>query len=145
MLFKAFLSASLLALGVNAAAVATGKSFKFQVLDPVHGKVFLADATGKSTADESKALVCELNADVLTCGGKGFPAFSGDMTKLATITGSPSKGWSIDANDNIVWNAQSNIKFSIGISGGTDVWAETCPHHWTEKQHGTAKAVYVTA
>ncbi|KAK5655300.1 hypothetical protein OQA88_5867 [Cercophora sp. LCS_1] len=140
MLFKVFLSVASLALSVNAAAIAAGKTFKFQVDDPVKGKVFLAEG-GKSTTDEAKALVCELAADVLKCGGKGLPAFSGDMTKLSTVASGGSAGWSIDAKDNIVWKAKPDVKFSVGISGATDVYAEVCPHHWT--QHGTAKAVYV--
>lgn len=80
-----------------------------------------------------------LSGDVIKCGGKGFPEFRGDMVQLAT-TGN-SKGWSIDANDNIQWSARPDIKFSIGIQGQTNVWAETCPHHWTT--HGTAKAEWV--
>jgi hypothetical protein len=75
----------------------------------------------------------------MRCGGKGFPNFSGDMTKLAT-TGN-STGWSIDSSDSIHWSAKPNMKFSIGTGSSTDVWAEVCPHHWTE--HGTAKAVWV--
>jgi len=58
---------------------------------------------------------------------------------------STSTGWSIDASDNIVWKAATaEIKFSIGLSGATDVYAETCPHHWAANEHGTAKAVWVT-
>jgi hypothetical protein len=80
-----------------------------------------------------------LTGDVLTCGDKGFPEFQGDMTKLET-SGS-SKGWSIDEEDNITWSARPNMKFSMGIMGDNDVWAEVCPHHWTT--HGTAKAIWI--
>ncbi|KAK0712095.1 hypothetical protein B0H67DRAFT_555952 [Lasiosphaeris hirsuta] len=143
MLLKVIVSAAFLALGVNAAAIAApGKSFKFQVNDPTKGKVFLGEA-GVATTDEAKALVCELSADVLKCGGKGFADFrAGDMLKLSPSASGSSKGWTIDETDNILWKAQANIKFSIGIGSANDVYAETCPHHWT--QHGTAKAIYVT-
>lgn len=127
----------------NAAAIAdTSKSFKFLVNDPTKGQFYLADA-GLGTQDESKALICELSADVLKCGGKGFESFPdyGDMLMLSTSDSASSSGWSIDANDNIQWSAKPDMKFSIGIGSDNDVWAEVCPHHWT--QHGTAKAVYV--
>jgi len=108
------------------------------VEDPAKGNFYLADATGLGTQDASKALACELSDSVLKCGGKGFPNFSGDMTKLAT-TGS-SSGWSIDSNDNINWSAKPNMKFTVGMGTANELWAEVCPHHFTV--HGTAKAVY---
>ncbi len=110
--------------------------------DPKRGKFFLGGASGTGTQDASKALSCELNGDVIKCGGKGFPNFSGDMTKLST-TGS-SSGWSIDADNNIHWSASPDLKFSIGIGSSTDLWAETCPdtHGHFTGGHGTAKAVY---
>ena len=128
---------------VHAAAVATGKSFKMEIDDPKKGKFYLADATGLATTDASKAMTCELDDDVIKCNGKGFPNYAGDMVKLAT-TGN-SKGWSIDAEDNIKWSAKPNIKFSIGMGSTNSVWAETCPdsHGHFTGQHGTAKAVYV--
>lgn len=115
--------------------------FKFMVDDPKAGKLYLADATGAGTKDAEKALACELVVDVIKCGGKGFPDYpkGGDMLQLAT-TGN-SKGWSIDAKDNILWSANAKMKFSVGINGASNLWAETCPHHWTE--HGTAKAVWI--
>ena len=125
---------------VNAAAIAAGKTFKFQV-ENSKGKYFLGE-NGMSTQDESKALICELAADVLKCGGKGFRNFSGDMLKLAPSNASGgSTGWSIDAKDMINWSAQKEMKFSLGISGSTDVYAEVCPHHFTD--HGNAKAIWV--
>ncbi|KAH8889173.1 hypothetical protein GQ53DRAFT_766871 [Thozetella sp. PMI_491] len=144
MLLKSLFTAAFLAASVNAAAVATpGKSFKFQVDDPKKGKFYLADATGVGTQDASKALTCELTGEVITCGGKGFGNYMGDMVKLAT-SGS-SSGWSIDSSDNIHWSAKANIKFSIGIGSNTDIWAETCPdsHQHFAGQHGTAKAIWV--
>ena len=125
---------------VHAAAVPDpAKTFKFQVDDPKKGKWFLA-AAGAGTQDAAKALVCQLTADVITCGGKGFPTFGGDMTRLTT-TGS-STGWTIDATDNIHWGTNSKMKFSLG--SGNDIYAEMCEHHGFA--HGTAKAVYtVTA
>ncbi|KAK3369387.1 hypothetical protein B0T24DRAFT_707919 [Lasiosphaeria ovina] len=142
MFFKAVFSAAFLAVCVNAAPVADpAKTFKFLVDDPTKGKYYLADK-GAGTQDISKALTCELTADVIKCGGKGFPGYSGDMTKLAPGA-TASTGWSIDADGGIHWSAASNMKFSLGINGGTDVWAETCPHHW--QTHGTAKAVYDAA
>ena len=129
---------------VNAAVITPrqAKTFKFQVDDPTKGKYFLA-ANGAGTTDEAKALVCELAADVLKCAGKGFPKFSGDMTKLTGTTSGGSVGWSVDAKDNIQWTAAKDMKFSIGIGSANDVYAETCPHHWTT--HGTAKAVWIAA
>lgn len=105
-------------------------------------------ANGAGTKDESKALACELTvgtkatADVLKCGNKGMPTFRGDMTKLSGTSSGGSAGWSIDANDNISWSAVKDIKFSVGIAEANDVYAETCPHHWTT--HGTAKAIWIT-
>ncbi|KAK3313359.1 hypothetical protein B0H66DRAFT_629122 [Apodospora peruviana] len=146
MLLKVIFSAAFLALSVNAVAIARapGKSFKFQV-ENNKGKYFLGEA-GVATQDETKALVCELAADVLKCAGKGFPDFkAGDMLKLApAATGAGSAGWSVDASDNIVWAAKPKVQFSIGINGASDVYAEVCPHHWQSNEHGTAKAVYVT-
>ncbi|KAK4450228.1 hypothetical protein QBC34DRAFT_379431 [Podospora aff. communis PSN243] len=148
MLFKSVLSVVALALSVNAAVIARqDKTFKFQVQDPKRGKLYLGEG-GASTADETKALVCTLTADVLKCGGKGFQAYprGGDMMKLTPGTSSAG-GWSIDAQDNIAWKATGvtqEIKFSIGLSGATDVYAETCPHHWASNEHGTAKAVWTT-
>ncbi|KAK0619606.1 hypothetical protein B0T14DRAFT_566437 [Immersiella caudata] len=145
MLFKSVLSVVALALGVNAAVIARQeKTFKFQVLDPTRGKLYLGEG-GASTADEAKALVCALTADVLKCGGKGFQAYprGGDMMKLTPGTASAG-GWSIDKEDNIAWKAATQeIKFSIGLKPGTDVYAETCPHHWTATEHGTAKAIWI--
>jgi hypothetical protein len=109
------------------------------VIDPTAGNYYLADSTGLGTQDATKALTCELATDVMKCGGKGFPNFSGDMTRLST-TGS-STGWSIDSNDTIHWSAQPNMKFSVGISGSKDLWAEVCPHHFTT--HGEAKAIWI--
>ncbi len=103
------------------------------------GTWYLADATGAGTQDASKALSCQLTGDVIKCGGMGFPDFEGDMTKLETSGN--STGWSIDSSNNIQWSAAEDMKFSIGIYGELDVWAEVCPHDWSE--HGTAKAVWV--
>ncbi|KAK0652678.1 hypothetical protein B0T16DRAFT_490486 [Cercophora newfieldiana] len=143
MLLKAVLSAAFLALSANAAVIARAdeKTFKFQVLDPKKGKLYLG-AGGVATADESKAVICSLAADVLKCDGKGLPAYSGDMVKLAPSTKN-SAGWSIDDNDNISWKAAKDIKFSVGYGSATDVWAETCPHHWQAGEHGTAKAIWI--
>jgi hypothetical protein len=117
-----------------------GKTFNFLVDDPKRGKWYLADAAGMGTQDVSKALACELVADAIKCGGKGFPAFSGDMTKLST-TGN-SAGWSIDEADNIKWSARPNMKFSLGLTAtSNELWAEVCPHHFTD--HGTAKAIWI--
>ena len=66
------------------------------------------------------------------------------MVKFAVSSTVSSAGWSIDDKDNITWKSgQPNIKFSIGIGAANDVYAETCPHHWTE--HGSAKAVCIEA
>ncbi|KAH8896535.1 hypothetical protein GQ53DRAFT_838122 [Thozetella sp. PMI_491] len=139
MLLRVIFSAAFLALSVSAAAVpAAAKTFKFQVQDPAKGIWYLADATGAGTQDKSKAISCELAGDVIKCGGKGFPEFDGDMTRLEA-TGN-STGWSIDASDNIHWNADPDMKFSMGLGSDNDVWAEVCPHHWSE--HGTAKAIW---
>jgi len=68
------------------------------------------------------------------------------MTRLETA--GSSTGWSIDSNDNIHWNAADDIKFSIFSISEPDsepehsVWAEICPHHWADDEHGTAKAVW---
>lgn len=128
----------------HAAAIPeASQSFKFQINDPKKGLFYLADASGAGTTDEAEALTCELNADVITCDGKGFPNFQGDMTKLST-TGS-SSGWSIDSSDNIHWDARPEMKFSVGIGSSNDMYAEVCPdmHGHFTGQHGTAKAVYV--
>ena len=139
----------LTAVSVNAAAIrAAAKTFKFQIVDPKKGIWYLADATGAGTQDKSKALDCELAADVLKCGGAGFndyPSF-GDMFQLTAATkGTGSKGWTIDANDNIKWSAKANINFDVGIGESNDMWAETCPDmhaHWVGKR-GYAKAIWV--
>ncbi|KAM7188950.1 hypothetical protein V8F20_010362 [Naviculisporaceae sp. PSN 640] len=146
---KIVVSAALLALSANAAAIRPRdiKTFKFQVNDPTKGIYYLA-ANGAGTQDKSKALTCELTAgtkatpDVIKCDKKGLPTFRGDMTKLSGTTSGGSSGWSIDENDNISWSAVPDIKFSIGIGSANDVYAETCPHHWTT--HGTAKAIWIT-
>ena len=134
-------------LSVDAAALPTkraaGKTFRFQVVDPVKGKHFLGPSA-TATLDESKALVCELVVDVLKCAGKGFADYpkAGDMVKFAPSSTLNAAGWSIDDKDNIVWKSgQPDIKFSIGIGSANDVYAETCPHHWT--QHGSAKAIWI--
>ena len=70
------------------------------------------------------------------------------MTRLETA--GMAAGWSIDSSNNIHWNVfddgGDNIKFSILSDPGSEpewsVWAEICPHHWDEDQHGTAKAVW---
>ncbi|KAM7211497.1 hypothetical protein V8F06_013117 [Rhypophila decipiens] len=148
MLFTAVFSVAFMALSANAAAIRPRdvKTFKFQVNDPTKGIYYLA-GNGAGTKDETKALACELTTgvaatpDVIKCGGKGFPKFGGDMTKLTGTTSGGSAGWSIDANDNIQWSAAKDVKFSIGIGSANDVYAETCPHHWTT--HGTAKAIWI--
>ena len=136
-------------LSVDAAALPTkraaGKTFRFQIVDPAKGKQFLGPSA-TATLDESKALVCELVVDVLKCAGKGFAEYpkAGDMVKFAPSSTANAAGWSIDDKDNIVWKSgQPDIKFSIGIGSANDVYAETCPHHWT--QHGSAKAVWIDA
>ena len=128
---------------VNAIAITTEKSFKFQIIDPMVGKWFLSSTNGTGTQDASKALICTLNNSVMKCGGKGFPDFSGDMVLLATADAeSESEGWSIDSNNNIDWNAMENMKFSV-IGDDNEMWAEVCPHEHLDGHHGEAKAIYV--
>jgi hypothetical protein len=128
---------------VNAIAVDTGKSFKFEINDPASGKWFLGNADGTATRDASKALVCTLSNTIMKCGGKGFPEFSGDMTMLATADAeTESNGWSINAKDAIDWNAMEGMRFSV-IGDDNQVWAEVCPHEHLDGHHGDAKAVWV--
>jgi len=111
------------------------------VVDPAKGTWYLADANGAGTQDASKALSCQLTGDVIMCGGKGFPDFDGDMTRLAAAETGGSTGWSIDASDNTIHWLDPAMKFSMGLESDNDVWAEVCPHHWDE--HGIAKAVWI--
>ncbi|OAA54364.1 hypothetical protein SPI_08983 [Niveomyces insectorum RCEF 264] len=148
MLGKSILAATLFALSVHAAAIpAAGKTFKFQIVDPKKGKWFLADSTGAGTQDQSKALDCELDGDVIKCGGKGFdkyPSF-GDMYQLTAVNPTGSSGWTIDTDDTIHWNAKPKLNFDVGIGADNNLWAENCPDahgHWTGVR-GVAKAVWV--
>ncbi len=90
---------------------------------------------------------CELDSDVIKCGGKGFDKYPGfgDMYQLKAGSATGSTGWSIDSSDQIHWSAKSKINFDVGIGADNNLWAETCPdaHGHFVGERGIAKAVWV--